>query len=105
MAAMRLAAYVEHTTDVDGMLDTMTPQQFAEWQAFDSLEPLGDRGTHDILAMIGCLISGYMQATDERGDDIGPYHFTHWREKPKHCNAGARQLSAMLQAMGARKSG
>jgi hypothetical protein len=46
-----------------------------------------------------------MQATDERGDDIGPYHFTHWREKPKHCNAGARQLSAMLQAMGAQKSG
>ena len=42
MTAMRLAAHVEHTTDVDGMLDTMTPQQFAEWQAFDQLEPLGD---------------------------------------------------------------
>jgi hypothetical protein len=26
-----LAKEVEHTVDVDGMLDRMTPKQFAEW--------------------------------------------------------------------------
>jgi hypothetical protein len=31
---MLLAAFVEHTTDVDGMLDSMHPEQFKEWELF-----------------------------------------------------------------------
>ncbi len=30
---MWLARYVEHTVDVDGMLDRMEPKQFSEWGA------------------------------------------------------------------------
>ncbi len=39
---MRLALRVG-TGDVDGLLDTLTPQQWQEWQAFDAVVGL-DRG-------------------------------------------------------------
>jgi len=38
---MKLARTVAHTTDVDGMLDSMTPQQFSEWLAMYTIEPWG----------------------------------------------------------------
>jgi hypothetical protein len=34
---MKLAREVAHTTDVDGMLDRMAPEQFSEWLAMYSI--------------------------------------------------------------------
>jgi len=39
---MHLARTVEHTTDVDGMLECMTPEQFDEWHRLYLDEPWGD---------------------------------------------------------------
>ena len=38
---MRLARTVEHTTDVDGMLQRMGREQFNEWLAEFCIEPWG----------------------------------------------------------------
>jgi hypothetical protein len=38
---MFLARTVEHTTDVDGMLARMTPEQFKRWVAMYSIRPWG----------------------------------------------------------------
>jgi hypothetical protein len=101
--ALRLAANVAHTTDVDGMLESMTPQQLAEWRAYDQIEPISDAGTHDVLAMIGGLIAAYLGAKDVEGVELGPWHFTHWREKPKPTQDNSRALSALLLSMGAKR--
>lgn len=68
MFAYRLAEHVAHTTDVDGMLDAMTPQQFAYWMAKDLIEPIGTRATADILSKIGQLIAGLTGAKIEDKD-------------------------------------
>ena len=36
---MFLARTVAHSTDVDGVLDSMTPEQFNEWLAAYSIQP------------------------------------------------------------------
>lgn len=38
---MMLARTVEHTVDVDGMLERMTPEQFDEWMVLYTIEPWG----------------------------------------------------------------
>lgn len=38
---MKLARTVAHTTDVDGMLDRMHPEQFSEWMVEYKIEPWG----------------------------------------------------------------
>ena len=60
MIAMRLAEYVEHTTDVDGMLDRMTPAQFEEWCVKDRVEPIG-HNTH-MTALLAYFVQQYMAA-------------------------------------------
>jgi hypothetical protein len=54
---MRLAEHVAHTTDVDGMLAAMTPEQFNEWCAKDRVEPIGDEATRQVLALLGCMVA------------------------------------------------
>ena len=39
---MMLARYVAKTTDVDGMLHSMTPEQFNEWVAMFSIWNAGE---------------------------------------------------------------
>ena len=55
---MRLAHHVECTTDVDGMLDRMTPEQFSEWEAYDTIQPIDH--TPDMLGLIAWMISSYI---------------------------------------------
>jgi hypothetical protein len=71
MTALRLAEHVEHTTDVDGMLDNMTPGQFAEWCAKDLVEPIG----HDtqMLSLIAFMLANYMGV-----EDMKPEHYMPW---------------------------
>ena len=65
---MRLAEYVEHTVDVDGMLDRMSTKQFDEWCAKDAVEPIGLESVRAILAQMAMIISNFagvkMEATD-----------------------------------------
>lgn len=70
--AMRLAEHVEHTVDVDGMLDRMTTQQFTEWCAKDAVEPIGEEKTRVILGMIGMIVARFA------GANLTERDFTPW---------------------------
>jgi len=63
MIAFALAEHVEHTTDVDGMLDRMTPVQFDEWCVRDQIIPIGYETK--MLAHIGWLLSSYFSSAEE----------------------------------------
>ena len=54
--AFRLARYVEHTADVDGMLREITPEQMDEWLAYHSLEPIDGSHSRETLTLVGTSI-------------------------------------------------
>jgi hypothetical protein len=56
---MRLAEYVAHTTDVDGMLDRMSTKQFDEWCAKDAVEPIGLESVRAILAQMAMIVANF----------------------------------------------
>jgi hypothetical protein len=86
--------------DVDAMLDQMTPQQWTEWQARDIVEPIGHRGTHDILAILGAIVAGLGGAKD-----VTPESLLHWRKKPEEQVASHEVAAMALQMIGARRNG
>ena len=89
MTALRLAEHVAGTTDVDGMLDSMTPEQFQEWCIKDQIEPIGYQS--QALGLIAWLIHSYL-ASDS---DATPETFMPWLShvpKAGHHNAAAQQL-------------
>ena len=97
MTAMRLAEHVAHTTDVDGMLDSMTPQQWIEWQAKDLIEPIGLDSVSGVLAKIGEMISAYM------GSNLTQRDFMPWLPKVETQQAmnpseSAKLLTAALRS-------
>ena len=99
MCAMRLAEHVAKTTDVDGMLDSMTPQQWIEWQAKDRIEPIGNNGACLILARIGELLAAFM------GSEMRQRDFMPWLPKQKkQVMSVAQSRDAILSEM-ARKVG
>lgn len=61
-----------HTTDVDGMLDSMTPQQFDEWMLKDHIEPIG-YATH-MLALIAYRLTEFLT----KGDKTDVEDFMPW---------------------------
>ena len=99
MIAMRLAEHVEHTTDVDGMLDRMTPEQFNEWCAKDLVEPIGYQT--QMLGLIAWIIHSY---TASDGDTLENADFMPWLKyatKRDNGNDAARQmLKSMASAAG-----
>ena len=68
---MRLAEHVAHTTDVDGMLESMTPEQFNEWCAKDAVEPIGYQS--QALGMIAHLIHSYMSQGEGEAEQFMPW--------------------------------
>ena len=91
---MRLAESVEGTTDVDGMLDRMSPQLFDEWRAKSLIEPLGLEKVAHVLTKIGLAlapdasVSDFMPWVDfdvERSGEVSP-----------------EQAAALFRALGAR---
>jgi len=90
--AMRLAEYVEHTVDVDQMLDRMSTQQFTEWCAKDAIEPIGEEKTRVILGMIGIIVAKFA------GVNLSERDFTPWVE----IDPGLSQdgLKAQFEGMG-----
>jgi len=88
MTAMRLAEHVAHTVDVDGMLESMSPEQFDEWCAKDAVEPIGYAS--QTLGMIVYLIHSYMSGKPDDPESFMPW--IKYAPKPVHDNAKARQL-------------
>ena len=86
--------------DVDAMLDHMTPQQWAEWQAKDSVEPIGHRGTHEVLAILGAIVAGLGGAKD-----ITPESLLHWRQVPETKPVNHEVAAMALQMIGAKRNG
>ena len=70
--ALRLAEYVEHTVDVDSMLEHMSTAQFNEWCAKDVIEPIGEEKTRVILGMIGMILARFA------GANLTEQDFTPW---------------------------
>lgn len=71
---MRLAEYVAHTVDVDGMLESMSTKQFDEWAAKDSIEPIGLESVRAILAQMAMIVANFA------GVKMTPADFMPWVE-------------------------
>ena len=57
MTAFRLAAYVEHTLDVPGMLNKIDAGLYEWWLAYDQIEPIGVQQLTYTLSLIGAAIT------------------------------------------------
>lgn len=94
MTAYRLAEHVAHTTDVDGMLDQMTPQQFTYWRAKDAIEPIGSGAVTYILSKIGQLVAALS------GNQLSDVDFRPWaktpEDKPLSPAESAKAISAAI---------
>jgi len=90
MTAMRLAEHVAHTTDVDGMLESMSPEQFDEWCAKDAVEPIGYAS--QTLGMIVHLIYSYMT----HDSSVDPSMFMPWTKHQSEAANGNRQAKQLL---------
>lgn len=90
-----------HTTDVDEMLESMTPAQFAEWCAKDLVEPIGNRGATDILAMLAAMVANAVGAKSAGGGKLRPEDFAYWKETPEQPAASADAVAFALKSIGA----
>jgi hypothetical protein len=57
------------------MLSTMSHAQFDEWCAFDLIEPIGERGTNDILTRLAVMIAAKLGEKE-----VKPSAFAWWKE-------------------------
>lgn len=96
MTALRLAEHVAHTTDVDAMLDLMTPESFEEWCLKDQVEPIGNSGTWSILALIGVTVA---QAAGAKNMKVE--HFMPWYEAGKPRQSAEQMRATMAIYPGA----
>ncbi len=89
---MRLAEHVERTTDVDGMLDRMTPEQFDEWCAKDKIEPIGHATR--CLGLIAHLLWNTVSSEEVAPEVCMPW--MKYDKTPDHDNAKGRQMLAAI---------
>jgi len=81
------------------MLDNMTPEQWQEWRAKDLVDPIGHRGTHEVLAVFAAMVAEALGAKD-----VDPMSFMWWREKQQEgLNVNNTAAIMALEAMGARR--
>lgn len=80
------------------MLESLTHDEWAEWQAKDQIEPIGHSGTHDILARIGVLIAMFM------GNKEADETLFKWWQKTKDEAASEEVAIAALELAGARRT-
>lgn len=80
-----------NTTDIDGMLEQMTPEQFEEWCEIDSVEPIGQPKMLALIAyQLTCALS------DEKPD---PHEFMPWLQyqpEPADEYKTARQILSQI---------
>lgn len=97
MIALRLAEHVAHTVDVDGMLESMTPEQFDEWCLKDRIEPIGY--TTQMTALIAWLAHAYLASG--KGEPIEK--FLPWLEHVPAPKPQNRQAIQILDAIAGRR--
>jgi len=90
---------VAKTTDVDGMLDSMSPTQFLEWCAKDLIEPIGHSGTHELLAQLASMLAGFLGMKE-----VTPWTFLHWKQKPDEKPVEHEVAAQFLGMFGAKKA-
>ena len=88
MVALRLAEHVEKTTDVDSMLDSMSPQQFDEWAAKDLIEPIGH--VNQMAGFIAYAIAAYMGGKNSESDPIDFMPWLRFAQNDTTDNAAAK---------------
>lgn len=82
--------------DVDAMLESMTPRQFEEWFARDRIEPIGNKGIHDLLTRIGSCVASMVSE-----NPVSEKEFRPWKgHEPPEPVATAEQIIAMARAAG-----
>jgi hypothetical protein len=80
MTALRLAE--QRGMNADQMLESMTHQEFDEWCAKDMIEPIGNRGTNEILARLCVLIASYLGQKEAKKEAFAPWMRDPKKEKP-----------------------
>jgi hypothetical protein len=91
---MRLAEHVAKTTDVDGMLDSMTPAQLDEWTAKDLIEPVGYQS--QMLGFLAYMVFAWVGGSES---EAKPSDFMPWLKYKKTNdinNAAAMQMIASV---------
>jgi hypothetical protein len=81
------------------MLSTMTHAQFDEWCAFDLIEPIGERGTNDILARLAVMIASYLGQKEAKES-----MFAWWKKDPNDKPVKEDVAIAMLEMIGGRRT-
>lgn len=77
----------------------MTHTQFDEWCAKDLIEPIGSRGTNEILTRLAMMIAGFLGQ-----ENVSPTAFAWWIESKTDKPVDDNVAIAALEAIGARKS-
>lgn len=97
--AFRLARYVEHTVDVDGMLEEIPPELMDEWLAYHAIEPIDGSHTRETVTLVGTGICRGL------GMDVEPHHLridtagpgpSRPQRKPLSVDSLKANLSAMV---------
>lgn len=79
------------------MLDAMTPEAFAEWAAFDAIEPVGVEKVCRVLAL------GFTALCHSWGaKDVEPSHFMPGEEPEERVVSPAEATAIFSKVMGSR---
>lgn len=81
------------------MLSEMSHAEFDEWCAKDLIEPIGNRGTHEILVRLCCMIATYIGQEGVKKNAFAP-----WMIEPEEEPVSDEVAIAALMMAGARLS-
>lgn len=84
---------MEHTADVDGLLERLSPEVMDGWEAFDALEPIGTGRLFDILADIGCAVAA------SKGVEVSRETFLTWLKAVEREPTGKEQLATLRRSL------
>ncbi|MFO7905798.1 MAG: hypothetical protein R6U98_24280 [Pirellulaceae bacterium] len=71
----------------DQLLASMTSRQFAEWQAYATLEPWGEDRADLRAGIISSTVANFAGKSMKEGSSLAPVDFMPYAEKPKREKA------------------
>lgn len=85
--------------DYWNLWNEMTPEQFRKWQAKDIVEPIGHRGTTEILALLTTIVGKFVGVKD-----ASPEMFAFWKQPEKRDDTVSHETAIMaLESIGAKR--